>query len=1304
MSSWKEKVIVLLFVTLLLSDLLFATQHSQLSGEGDLDVYPYEDDLTQFLHNTSLRQWSNTTRGTDPLGKIKNLTEVVTSEPVVSDLTATSFRVSWVADIPVKGGIEYCASGGSCTNMSISPGSIAYDSLPYLASGAVLVGISGLTPGTTYYYRLTVTTQSGDTGYYPSSPPYPSITTKTSTDPGYPSNPTFNLAPYYDKNNNNQYDGEPTDAKQHYFIAYLTHPGCEPLATRGNTWVAQISTSNLRNNTASGGPHQITSGDKVEIRLFGMYNDQRPALWNTGVKVYTWSGGSPINLVYKTEKYEWTAGKSAFPSSPVISDLTATGFRVSWVSEMPIKGSIEYCASGGSCTSTSISPATIVNDTQPYLDSGGVMIGVSGLSPGSTYFYRLRAITYQGTTSYYPSSPPYPSITTKTSTDPGYPSNPTFNIAPYYDRNNNNVWDNEPTDLKQNYFLIYLFHTGCEPLVSRGNPWVTSISTSNLRNNTAAGGPHQLVSGDQVSLLIKGMFSGGLDYALWINSTPPYTWTGGSPVNLVYRTERLSPVEESVVFTVEYHWVMDPVMGTQYPNGTKKVQGIFSKLWLEGDSLGVPDVSDVTTARFRVSWVNDYPATGSVEYSQDPGLAGAVTVTDTSPNLANGTSMVTITSLSQGTTYYYRIKTTDSTGGDVRYYPQTPPYPSVTTKASTAIGYPGNPVLYFAPYHDTNNNNNYDSGEPRLRYFLVKFIHPGAGAMVARGSAGSGWVATIDTKNLRDDTPEGAPHRFTSGDSFTLVVKGLYDDGSGKTFWKNDTYSTTWDGSTTSYYIRCKKSSISTLPGALDLRIRFNASVPGYLGTSWVRFNSTGWHGAGLITFYDASMYSTARGMVSGSGEVATTVDGGLSFRVSNDSSLSGFEWYGIAYTGATDAWVAGSASGTYRICRTSDSGVSWNIQKEGNGTLRSISFSGTSNGVSAGDGIILYTTNGGASWSQSSDVDIGTTRYNRVVVSGVRAIAVGSGGKILVNSDITASNGGDWVVKSSGTTNDLYGVAILGGNAIAVGDSVILYSTDYGNTWSRSAGRRVDGYSYRGVSFGGGSSLAWAVGLRGRTLVSTDGGRNWGLSYADTIADLTSVSSQGSSSGLIVGSQGTISRFNGTSWTIHSVPANDRVTITIRAMSTQSRGVALRFDSQVYDSRYSIKALSLARVQRVWTCYKSGWATGAWAASFDNEDANNDTIIIKVNVTMIRPLFNYTEIDRAYMKIINQGTMQVVWQGYMSKVSCSSRTCIFQRTMDIASWSDGYYKVVVDGYEVDTSSDRLLGEINAKVTYFIIT
>ena len=1498
-------------------------QYTKMTESYGFEVTSYESDITQFLHNSST--------GTTPI--------------YVSDISSSSFTISWVSSTPVTGSVEYS------TSSDLSSPSTKTDLSPLLASGAVLVQMTSLVKNTVYYYRTKSVTATGEIRYYPGAAPYPYVITKNSTQPGYASNPTCNIAPFEDLNGNNAWDGQPPDAKDLYFLVYMNHTGAETLAARGSSssgWVATRALANLRDNNAEGAPHKLNNGDAVTFYIAGVSSGNlRVNLTAT----FTWNGvEDPVDRIWKTVQgafastfSQWSDSARGTSSSakskrlpelvtttPITSDITSNKFRASWVADVPIKGAIEYCVSGGSCGYNSLSSTTTVNDPSPYLASGTALVEASSLVPGTTYYYRFKATLQSGDVVYYPYSPPYPSVTTKTDTLPGYPSNPTFNVAPFYDKNNNGAWNGEPPDAKQNNFLIYLNHTGTETLVARGNPWIAAIATSNLRNATASGSPHLLTASDQVTFWIAGMYNDGQRSTFWRNATPAYTWSGGSPVNLVYRTERQNTFSVECMFAVEPVWLMDPKMGTQY-GGPKKVQGIFSKLWLGGDDSRIMTVSDITTARFRVSWMNEYPATGSVEYSVNSDLSGSSTVIDSSPNLANGTSMVTVASLTTGTTYYYRVKVQNATGGDIRYFPSSPPYPSVTTKTSTDTPPISNPTLNFAIYNDKNGNGAYNSGEPKLLYFLVYFTHSGAGTMVARGSAGSGWIATIVTKNLRDDSPEGRPHQFSITNPFSLSIRGLYDDGTGKTLWKNDTYATTWDGSTTDYYVRCVKSTIAGLSGTMTARLRFSttgdilgtpflsdvttsafrvswvnqetssgyvqysmnsdlsgyttvadtslnlangtsivtvpslsagttyyyrtkttnatggniryfpstapylsvitktSTTPGspsnpvfsfamfddrnwnsnydtgepklnyfvvylshtgagllaergragsgwiasidtknlrddtaagnphplsigdqvtitakglyddgtgkaywkmdsftvtwdgsttnyyircaksavgasYIGTTWMTFNGTGWSGAGLSPFYDMGMFDAGRGVASSADEIAYTSNGGQSFSVSNDSKARGFDWYGASMGSATAAWVAGSRSGSYRIIKSTDGGSTWTTQKEGSGTLRSVSFSGTSNGVAVGDGKVFYTTNGGTTWTASADADIGATRYNRVTLMGTKAMAVGAGGKILVNADITVGGGGDWVPKTSGTSSDLYGASFTGALAIAVGNAVIIRSTDGGNTWGASTSASIGAYGYRGVSTPS-ATLAWAVGEYGRLLRSTDGGVTWSALSSDNIAFNLGVTAPTTGSGIIVGAQGTITVFDGTAWRVHTVPAESKVSLSMMMFGTRTGNVTLRYDSTIYDSRYSIKALSIARCESVKTYWKSGVATGQWAASYKNENSDNDTVVLKASVNMTKTLFNNSEIDKAYVTVRNQTSGAIVWSGYMSKESApDSQHWVFKVSIGIATWNDGKYKVVVTASELDSSTDAALGESNAKTTFFIIT
>jgi hypothetical protein len=65
------------------------------------------------------------------------------------------------------------------------------------------------------------------------------------------------------------------------------------------------------------------------------------------------------------------------------------------------------------------------------------------------------------------------------------------------------------------------------------------------------------------------------------------------------------------------------------------------------------------------------------------------------------------------------------------------------------------------------------------------------------------------------------------------------------------------------------------------------------------------------------------------------------------------------------------------------------------------------------------------------------------VIWDGDTFIAVGGGGSILTSAD-----GIDWTARESGTEADLRAVATYGPDILAVGDEIVLLSTDHGETW----------------------------------------------------------------------------------------------------------------------------------------------------------------------------------------------------------------------------------------------------------------
>jgi hypothetical protein len=192
-----------------------------------------------------------------------------------------------------------------------------------------------LNPGTEFYYRAKVKNAANELNYSPDVAPYPSVTTKTSV-AFKVGDPTFTIAPFHDKNNNYQWDGEPTDAKQYNFIVYMNHTGAGTLASRSPispTWTVGIASDNLKDATPSGTPHYLFPGDIVTFFIAGIYDDgSGTAIWTNRTASYTMPNPmvSPVELIKRTEMTVPELGSMplvAFASTAVVVGLGASRRR-----------------------------------------------------------------------------------------------------------------------------------------------------------------------------------------------------------------------------------------------------------------------------------------------------------------------------------------------------------------------------------------------------------------------------------------------------------------------------------------------------------------------------------------------------------------------------------------------------------------------------------------------------------------------------------------------------------------------------------------------------------------------------------------------------------------------------------------------------------------------------------------------------------------------------------------------------------------------------------------------------------------
>jgi photosystem II stability/assembly factor-like uncharacterized protein len=143
-------------------------------------------------------------------------------------------------------------------------------------------------------------------------------------------------------------------------------------------------------------------------------------------------------------------------------------------------------------------------------------------------------------------------------------------------------------------------------------------------------------------------------------------------------------------------------------------------------------------------------------------------------------------------------------------------------------------------------------------------------------------------------------------------------------------------------------------------------------------------------------------------------------------------------------------------------------------------------------------------------------------------------GATILMFVVTVRAQGSGWLIQSSPSLQNLYGVAFSDRNTwIAVGAAgTIIRTSDGGQGWKSVASPTGD--ALRGVSFRG--SIGVAVGIAGRILRSTDAGSSWVQGPRPTTKALYAVSLEDSLA-VITGEEGTIlvSTDAGTTWALRT-------------------------------------------------------------------------------------------------------------------------------------------------------------------------
>jgi photosystem II stability/assembly factor-like uncharacterized protein len=194
-------------------------------------------------------------------------------------------------------------------------------------------------------------------------------------------------------------------------------------------------------------------------------------------------------------------------------------------------------------------------------------------------------------------------------------------------------------------------------------------------------------------------------------------------------------------------------------------------------------------------------------------------------------------------------------------------------------------------------------------------------------------------------------------------------------------------------------------------------------------------------------------------------------------------------------------------IITSSDGGDTWESRSEGE--FSELDFMGSyfedaDHGWVVGDEKVLYTSDGGTSWTEQAEV-AGVGLYGVDFVDSLRGWTVGENGTILHTTD----RGASWSSQTGGTSVRLRSVDFVDTlNGWASGDNGwAIYTTNGGTEWNRKALATVT--SLNQIDFVD-SLHGWMVGLNGTIFRTSDLGVNWvssssgtyylhGVDFADT-------------------------------------------------------------------------------------------------------------------------------------------------------------------------------------------------------------
>ena len=526
--------------------------------------------------------------------------------------TATTATITWTTSVPANSRVDY----------GTSPSALTLTASDSTLSTAHSVTLTGLTTGTSYYYRVTSVSSSGNTATSPASPSAPATFTPVAPPiisgvTAAPASTTALITWTTDKASTSRIDY-----------------GTTPTSLTFSTTDANLVTSHSVNLTG------LTAGVNYYFRVTSA--DSAGATSTSPASPASPLGFATVDL-----------------TPPVISAVTATPglggtVTVSWTTNENANSRIDY---GTSAASLSLTASNTNNVTAHSLT-------LTGMTAGTTYYYRVTSVDPSGNASTSPATSSAPASFVAVAAVTVWPSTATPSVADSGDSGAAELGMKFRSDLAGVVTAVRFYKAAANTGVHIGNLWSstgTLLGTVTFSNESASGW-------QQESFAAPIPIAANTTYIVSY-----YAPTGHYSLNSAF-------FASSGVDNAPLHALSEAIDG---PNGVYAYSAASafpnqtfnsSNYWVDvvfAESVAPPIITSVTVTpsptAAAIAWSTDKLSNSRVDYGTSASNLN-LNVADTTMVTAHTINLVGLTT---GVTYYYRVTSVDAQGNSTTSPPLT---------------------------------------------------------------------------------------------------------------------------------------------------------------------------------------------------------------------------------------------------------------------------------------------------------------------------------------------------------------------------------------------------------------------------------------------------------------------------------------------------------------------------------------------------------------------------------------------------------------------------------------------------------